>query len=626
MANSCSSVSTRGFLCPALPAPRPKEGSVYAQDLAATIPADEDPVLRADLAKLSGWVVQQVVADEHSLFRAISHHILDRQVLDGLSSRADSLQSLLPPSKLKKIEQKASALEKRIREWADVNSSDPGLASRVGDPADGSLPPKKRRLHEVASPVEMSIGPKMDSLAEMKRQIARQRTFLLYLRDHPLEAEVRVADLFAQAKKKLDQGMKPREILDDSETSTRWILFLRRLSVGWWKKTCTECAPEKRKLIKQFSFLSMTDEPLGFKVRRYAKEIGSLTKALPGGFLEAAAISNALGIIIRPVDLDFLDEKKRSFEPPAIVPGERYLLGDLIADHYDVLYPPNNIPRDVLEEMNDTRRSFLSYTLLQHPSLSRPMCYENKSYAVERCKDPWADPALLSRPLAIEECAKAFPPGDSRKEDLLMLEGFSLQKVAKDGHCLFSSISALLMTLPIIDKLVDQAESLQSITSFEGSLRNLFVETQRLLREGRTPGEILMSPAGLSRQWVSFLRLLAVNHWMKEFRTNPNSDSIRSFIAGERSSRRLPSGTDDETIMAEYVSKMGVYSKAAWGGQIEALAIERALKIPLFTINLDGLRISRSDEILRARQIPSARFLLYSNNPPHFDALYAARS
>ena len=545
---------------------RDQTRAVYAEEFAETIP--EKYQRRAMLKAFSGWSILQVPNDGHSLFLSIAHALMDEHVLETLKSRAEELQRLVPPSEL------------------DILNSSIARAAK-----------------------ELEKYPNDAEKREVLQQFIRRLTVIADDQRADFPMAMKLTDLIALSQGGLRAKKGPREILSDQKISTGWILLLRNLSFGWWNKLCSEHPDDPR--LKSFFLLGPHAESLPSALTLYRNEIASLKRAYPGGILEITALKNALGREISVIDVD-PDERHSS--PAKTSPHHLYVLSGLYSDHFDVLFHPKKIPPQILAEMKDKNRSFIPYSHLPitEDDEEEMEVVDDKGFTY----DPWIDPGLFLGPVPTETLAQTLPQ-DHPCKAIQELKGCFIQRIFSDGHCLFQSLAVLLARPSVLDMLLARAEQLQRAAPPGVDLKALFTKTKELLNGGGSPGEILYSSYELSNNWVLFLRYLAMQYWADAFAKDPNS--VQTFLASEKSQTHE---TDDDVVMAQYMTTICSYENPRWGDHTEIEAIQAVLGITITIVDLTTPRSQWTNGVLlSANPDPNHFYILLSPSPLHYDAL-----
>ena len=83
-------------------------------------------------------------------------------------------------------------------------------------------------------------------------------------------------------------------------------------------------------------------------------------------------------------------------------------------------------------------------------------------------------------------------------------------------------------------------------------------------------------------------------------------------------------GDSADFLMAHYLSTMGSYDAACWGGEQEIVALQNALDIPIHLVDLETPAAQRRGDLL-PRMCPLTDIFLL-RRPGHYDALYPEKA
>lgn len=214
----------------------------------------------------------------------------------------------------------------------------------------------------------------------------------------------------------------------------------------------------------------------------------------------------------------------------------------------------------------------------------------------------------------IEEFQVEIPESDRQE-----LRGCSVIPIKGDGHCLFRSIAAHLLTLEHIQKLRQRVDGLQKLVP-EVNLRSLFDTCEGLLKENKTVDAILLDPE-ISKRWISALRGIATQWWVGQCNAFPDEASSQAFMEAIRLSNTRDAA---DFLMAHYLSTMGSYDEACWGGEQEVVALQKALDIPIHLVDLETPAAQRKEGLLPRMGPLTDIYLL--RRPGHYDALYLEKA
>jgi hypothetical protein len=343
----------------------------------------------------------------------------------------------------------------------------------------------------------------------------------------------------------------------------------------------------------------------------------SFDPVCPGGCLEIKALSSALGQKICEIDVDSEDSLEER-GPKLFSPDDLHVLdGVCEGEHFDAVYHPGRIPPSVQSEMKDPSRTFIPFDRLPGANLDQDS-EGDEPPSKYRKVDPWNESLPLGELVPVEEIGPLLPQ-DHRCKDIQELSGCCMIKILSDGHCLFRSLSVLLMAKKaVLDALLARSEELQPFAPPGVQLRKLFTKTKDMIDKGFLPGRIVRDKDDFSESWILFLRHAAINYWLGEFEKNPLG-GVEALLDAERNSFRID---DNDLAMAHYVSTMG--STSRWGDQSEIVAIQNALSIP--PIRVIDLTIPKARRVGGLLPIEGADangfYILRSPDPDHYDALF----
>jgi hypothetical protein len=297
--------------------------AVYAQEFAQELP--EGIPARKHLLELSGYAIQQVEQDAHSLFRSIAHLLMEERFLEALTLQIARLQSLLSPIPARGYLIRDFVCQARFQQKIPV-----GLSERID-----------------------------------------------------------LAGLLAQALEGLKKGKSPLELLADPVFSEKWIRTLRSLSVGWWKSVSTDASQKdvfQPFLAIQSGLDTQSPETT---LERYAQKMRFSIPGNPGGWFEIYALSQALGFNIGVTNVNPPPELsgEESQLHPARPGVDLYLITGIVPDHYDALYIPERIPASVLSEMRDETRYYIPFNRFYEPAAVEPRIQLSK-YDMDPWTDP----------------------------------------------------------------------------------------------------------------------------------------------------------------------------------------------------------------------------------------------
>jgi hypothetical protein len=206
------------------------------------------------------------------------------------------------------------------------------------------------------------------------------------------------------------------------------------------------------------------------------------------------------------------------------------------------------------------------------------------------------------------------------ESDLRELMDCSVLPVKGDGHCLFRAVAAHVLTQDHLEALKQRMDVLQKMVPHDIDLARLIEDCKDLLKQNKSVDEILLSP-GISERWIRALRSIATEHWSTKFRESPKKDPVPTFIQAIRASGVEGS---DEDMIGHYMSTMGSFDLACWGGHQEVIALSESLQIPIHIIDLETPRAQRGEPLLPAVANLSDIYVL--RRPGHYDAIYLEKA
>jgi|AMWB02.1.fsa_nt_gi hypothetical protein len=206
------------------------------------------------------------------------------------------------------------------------------------------------------------------------------------------------------------------------------------------------------------------------------------------------------------------------------------------------------------------------------------------------------------------------------ESDLRELINCSVLSVKGDGHCLFRTVAAHLLTQEHLAELKRRVDMLQKMVPHDIDIKRLIEDCEALLKQNKSVDEILLTP-GISERWIKALRSIATEYWSTKFRESPTKDPVPTFIQTIRASG--VEGSDDDMI-GHYMSTMGSFDLACWGGHQEIIALSESLQIPIHIIDLETPRAQRSEPLLPAVANLSDIYVL--RRPGHYDAIYLEKA
>ena len=409
--------------------------------------------------------------------------------------------------------------------------------------------------------------------------------------------------LIEDTRRWLQSGVSPRQILARPTVSNAWVALLRNLSNDWWEHLGATNPSDFRFHAFRYAQSRLAGRRLSNHdaLAWYQQNAGSLETGALEGIYETAALSSVLGHTIHFINID------TALSAKDLNPNGLHILCGVFPNQFDALYHPSKIPSSVQTE--------LSMSTPPQKGLSCP--YDDRLFdeiPIHRI-DPWSREDLFRHPISAEEFAQTLPQGHPCKA-IQELKGCFIQKVFADGHCLFRSLAALLMRPSALEMLIARAEQLQRGAPPGVDLKDLFSKTKELRNSGKLPGEILYSSCELSKNWVLFLRYLAMQYWSDEFAKDPNS--VQTFLANEKSQTHE---TDDDMAMAEYMTTICSYENPRWGDHTEIQAIQAVLGITITIANLVSLKRTNGS-LLPANPDPNHFYIVFSPNPFHYNALF----
>jgi hypothetical protein len=226
----------------------------------------------------------------------------------------------------------------------------------------------------------------------------------------------------------------------------------------------------------------------------------------------------------------------------------------------------------------------------------------------------------IDRPMVL---ASDTPCVANKGLQALQDRGYNIRKVRGNGHCLFSSMAAHLLTnerlVALKQRLLNMKEQgLLGSVDFEALINTCL---QKLSSGSSVEG--LLQDEQMYRSWVQLLRTISVNWWRKTIHEEAEDKVLFAHAARESLQELSPQLSDDE-VCDMYLQKMELLSEAKYGGAPEMYALEKALGITLHMIDVKGLGRSESPEAIDA-QLPKIAnladmWILY--NGSHFDPLY----
>ena len=257
--------------------------------------------------------------------------------------------------------------------------------------------------------------------------------------------------------------------------------------------------------------------------------------------------------------------------------------------------------------------------------------------AVNHCSPPAASrpvPSPFGEDVSIPLVGKVEDPLTLCSDDsspvnkglqILHDEGYRVRRVRGNGHCLFSSIAAHLVTDERLAELRAKLPQLAEqglLGAFDAT--SLIETCQQKLRDGVSV-EALMQNERMYNDWVTFLRTIATNWWKKQIgqHGDPEVDLANAAREAMPKLRQKPSNPE---VCALYLQSMASMSERRYGGVPEIFALGKALGVNINVIDAKKLGETASQEamytILPKVADLSEMWLLYRGS--HFDPLYLA--
>jgi hypothetical protein len=201
--------------------------------------------------------------------------------------------------------------------------------------------------------------------------------------------------------------------------------------------------------------------------------------------------------------------------------------------------------------------------------------------------------------------------------------GYHVRRVRGNGHCLFSSIAAHLITKERLAHLRELTEVLR-LEQLLGSIDPLspIRELEQKLDSGSSVETLLQNEQNYTA-CVVYLRTIATNWWRKEI--SANEERLVSLAHAAREAMPdLRRNSNDKQVCETYLRRMVSMTDCRYGGEPEIFALKNILGINICTIDLKDLGEASSkqalDRILPGEKDHAAIWLVYRGS--HFDPLY----
>lgn len=197
----------------------------------------------------------------------------------------------------------------------------------------------------------------------------------------------------------------------------------------------------------------------------------------------------------------------------------------------------------------------------------------------------------------------------------LAQRGCSILHVRGDGHCLFTSIAAQLITKENLEKLRGKRASLGPL-GLPGVEFDSLIQTSLDKIHARETREDILSDPVIAKGWVQFLRNVAVNWWEQKW--NARDERVGVFIASQMADSGLQ-GVEPEEVIASYKESMSSMEIPLWGGEQEIVALQEALDFPIHIVDLQTPEKQRRLPLIPVDAQSSDLFLLLW--PGHYEVL-----
>lgn len=203
--------------------------------------------------------------------------------------------------------------------------------------------------------------------------------------------------------------------------------------------------------------------------------------------------------------------------------------------------------------------------------------------------------------------------------------GYRVRRVRGNGHCLFSSIAALLLNDEHLSSIKRQLPGMKReglLGSFDGE--RLINTCHERLQAGVSVEQLLQDEK-IYYDWIKFLRLISVNWWKKNIQESVETRAELANAARE-AMPVLRTKKDDQEVCDTYLKRMESLEaeEPRYGGFPEIHALENIFGIPIHTIYVkdvgEAALKNRTQTILPQIADLSHMWLLYRSS--HFDPLY----
>jgi len=201
-------------------------------------------------------------------------------------------------------------------------------------------------------------------------------------------------------------------------------------------------------------------------------------------------------------------------------------------------------------------------------------------------------------------------------------EKYAVRRVKGNGHCLFSSMAAHLITEARLSSLQTKLP-LMKAQGWLGDIdpSGIIGDALRKIKEGASVESILQKD-DVYKEWIVFLRTLATKWWEKQLGQEERREHLAH--AAREVLPALKENENDKEVCMTYLRSMASMDEHKYGGEPEIFALQNILGINIHTIDAANLGKAGSqaeiDAILPKFADLSEIWLLYRSS--HFDALY----